>query len=700
MSTVPPPATQTPQPQPAAAQAVPRAVVRDPSVEVLRLATGTRLEGTVVAPPSQATSVDAARVAAQAAQVQATQAAVDANRADLTRAANTQAQTVDTRQAQPADPRQAQPAQITQPQIVQVRTPVGDITLRTPLPLPEGARVTLEVATSSNTQVSVRFAAVNGQPVQQALAQLAAERAAQPPPTETGARPTPAQLTSPAALTFGQIATPLGPVALTQAGPLNAFVINGTTPLATALSAQLGQPTGLVMPGQTVPGQATPGQIALGQPGQAATPGAALPGGTPTATTPAATALQIGLVTGSDITLRVTGLTPGQPGATPPQAGGIATTSAGPPTNAAGVTRHTPIPGQTTTGTGQAPTSALTQQSPQGPNALLPGGGSAQSGLRLVGAQGWPPTPFAPPSQGQSSPLQLTLTGAVTSLSSAGQPSVQTALGTVQLANAANLPVGTTVTFEVISQTLPRGEPTGVNAPPPAPGGLPFASGVTPWPTLTEALQLMQRIDPQAAQLLANTIPDGGPRTVVAALSFVQAMRSGEPRQWPGDNNLRALERTGPRGAHLAKSIAGEVSQLSAQSRDTGGEWRATPIPWNAEGQIEKIRLITRREDTEDDEKEDKKRSGIRFLLELDLSKMGPLQLDGMVREDVNGFDLVIRSHETLADQVRRDLTGLFIAANQAVGLKGVLTFQVTPKFPDPISQSGPFKQQRDGVWA
>ena len=191
---------------------------------------------------------------------------------------------------------------------------------------------------------------------------------------------------------------------------------------------------------------------------------------------------------------------------------------------------------------------------------------------------------------------------------------------------------------------------------------------------------------------------------MVAALSFVQAMRSGDLRQWPGDNNLRALERSGPRGAHLARALSGEVAQLGAQVRETAGDWRTTPIPWNANGQIEKINLITRREDSADDDGDEKNKKGssqgLRFLLDLDLSRLGELQLDGMVHEEAKTFDLVLRSHETLDDEIRRDLTGLFATANEAVGLKGGLTFQVTKKFADPIGSSEPKKLERDGVWA
>src|SRR5690606_1261608 len=146
--------------------------------------------------------------------------------------------------------------------------------------------------------------------------------------------------------------------------------------------------------------------------------------------------------------------------------------------------------------------------------------------------------------------------------------------------------------------------------------------------TLMESLQLLQRLDPQAAAQLSAAVPDGGPRTAAAVMAFVQAMRAGDARQWPGDTSLRALERAGPRGAHLAALLSAEVAEMSARARDTGGEWRMTPVPWNANGQVDRIALITRREGPGDDENgKGGKGGGTRFLVSLDLSRLGALQL-------------------------------------------------------------------------
>ena len=109
-----------------------------------------------------------------------------------------------------------------------MRKPVGDLTLRTPLPIPEGARVAFEITSSNANQVTVRFATLNGQPIQQALVQLAADRAAPLPQPGATLPPASGPLAQTNPLTFGQVWTPGGPVALNQAGLINAYVLRPT----------------------------------------------------------------------------------------------------------------------------------------------------------------------------------------------------------------------------------------------------------------------------------------------------------------------------------------------------------------------------------------------------------------------------------------------------------------------------------------
>ena len=276
----------------------------------------------------------------------------------------------------------------------------------------------------------------------------------------------------------------------------------------------------------------------------------------------------------------------------------------------------------------------------------------------------------------------------------------------MQLNVRANLPQGTQVSFEVLA----RQAPTTTDAPDVRAATLATSSAASPpltsntaWPSVTEALQILQRVDPAAAQQFSQALPDGGVRTVAAALSFVQAMRTGDLRQWPGDNTLRALERTGPRGAQLARQIAGEVAEMSQRSRETGGEWRAMSLPFSSGAEIDRIALITRREAADDDdetEKAQKKGNGTRFIVDLDLSNLGRMQLDGMVKTKSKAFDLVIRTENPLDQSMKLDLQGLFTTSTAAVGYAGGLVFRVSPEFADPLPPAQKNAFFGPGVWA
>ena len=65
---------------------------------------------------------------------------------------------------------------------------------------------------------------------------------------------------------------------------------------------------------------------------------------------------------------------------------------------------------------------------------------------------------------------------------------------------------------------------------------------------------------------------------------------------------------------------------------------------------------------TDDDEALRKRKGGggTRFLLDLDLSRLGPLQLDGMFKKESRSFDMMVRTTAPLPETMRTDLAGLF----------------------------------------
>ncbi len=71
---------------------------------------------------------------------------------------------------------------------------------------------------------------------------------------------------------------------------------------------------------------------------------------------------------------------------------------------------------------------------------------------------------------------------------------------------------------------------------------------------------------------------------------------------------------------------------------------------------------------------------GQRFVLDLDMSRLGPLQLDGLVRR--GRFDLVLRSHQTFTPAMQTDIAAIFHAALDASGFAGDLAFVTARRFP------------------
>ncbi|MCB2109122.1 MAG: hypothetical protein KDE14_15535 [Rhodobacteraceae bacterium] len=671
MTTIPP--TAVPQlPPTAAAAAAPTVVIQQPSPQVLALLTGGTTVDVEVVPS------DVQRAANQSAPPPPPAAE---NQQQRSNAANPES-----RQAEAARQELVR-------QSVILRTSAGDIPARVNIPVADGAQVSLEVVRTTSNQVTARIVAIDGQTIARERPAPVSPSQAEPAPT-TG-RPLPQAPVIPP----GYAATPGGATALINLTPLSGLVLSaGSNPTAslpgqpgaTGFQFEQGNEVGLrisrVQIGTTIlsaPNSSGPiptntAPIQTGAAGQG-----------PTATPPAPQGSQVASNASALANAPIGFSTPVQNAAPSGVADPIQVRSLS-PLNPGTLATTTQPPGNTAT-------------SPAGQSAAEPGRGaqinqSPDAGsLRISGQGGLGTPPPAPPTLVQGPPPLATLTGTVTSVTPDGMPVIKTESGEIQLNTRANLPVGSAVTLEV----------TSAGARPLAPYSsatwgqfMPLQMPGSTWSSLGEALQMLQRADPQAAASLVSAIPDGGPRSAAAMIAFVQAMRTGDSRQWPGDAALRGLERVGARGAQLASQISGEVREMAGRAGADGGEWRTLPVPWNAEGKIERIALITRREDPEDDaeKKSPGKGSGTRFVVNLDLSRLGEMQLDGMFRKDARSFDLMIRTKERVSDEMARELPGVFAGIVSAMGMKGALTFQVVRKLPDPTA--GPAGKDRSGVWA
>ncbi len=513
----------------------------------------------------------------------------------------------------------------------ELETALGRIVIKTLFPLPSEGPLQLQLL-SKGAQFQFLITSIHGLSPPAALRALGLgpgggtqiTPGAGPPPG-TGGAPAPGAVSN---------------------APAAVSLILGSTFSATLLRP--GPPPGVVSPAPGVPG----GQAAGGgaAPGQGTTPGAAP--GTAAGTGQAATAPGQAL--------------PGTGGATGQPAAAGSPTQPGPP-GVSGASGASPGAQATPAGSGAV----------QGAGAgLVPG---TLFSLRIAA--------FEPAAAGTSASILSTLTGpgdlapgntltgivtgrAVTS----GHPIVQTHAGSLIIATGTRLPAGSTVTFEILSQSAPT----------PATGELAGIHAVRPdmilaerWPGLVEAVRALEEVNPSAAQQLVNAVlPRPGATLAANILFFLVALSGGNLRGWLGDGPARILQRLKPNLMARLRDDFGRLGRIAEEPRT--GDWRATIIPFYSGAEVEQIRLFTRRAGDQAEDEHDG-RQGTRFIIDIDLSRMGRFQLDGLVYQKEKHLDLIVRTENKLPQKMQDDIRDIFREAGDVTGIKGGLSFQAAP---------------------
>ncbi|GGF56159.1 hypothetical protein GCM10011332_07060 [Terasakiella brassicae] len=256
-----------------------------------------------------------------------------------------------------------------------------------------------------------------------------------------------------------------------------------------------------------------------------------------------------------------------------------------------------------------------------------------------------------------------------------GQPVVKTAQGLIALDIKAKMPEGTQVKLEILSATRPDPQAHAK----PVLNELKLEQGVGKnWPTLEEIDKILTQSNPAAADNLHQAmIPKADHRLAANMIFFLKALGRGNFKNWADDKVMKALSKARP---DLLKKLENDFTQISDKIKTPSStDWKIAYIPLQDNGQINQIRLAER--DHKDEKEDGKEDPGVRFVIDLHLSRLGAMQLDGLTKESNRMFDLIIRTHKPLAGFIRRDILEIYENAMDTIGFDGKLSFQVTPNF-------------------
>jgi hypothetical protein len=205
------------------------------------------------------------------------------------------------------------------------------------------------------------------------------------------------------------------------------------------------------------------------------------------------------------------------------------------------------------------------------------------------------------------------------------------------------------------------------------------------WQTLQETQQFLQAVQSAAAQPLSTSIPQIGQANLgTSIVFFMTALRLGDIRAWLGDNTQRSLEKYGNKP--LLDRLSGEFGRLSSLADEPmQSGWRALPVPLSHQNEVGLVNFYVKPVNPDEQKQEGgdgleeaeggrEGKGGTRFLIDLNMSQLGPMQIDGMAQEQ--RIDLVMRSQSALPQNMRQELQALYRGLLEARGLQGGIMFR------------------------
>jgi hypothetical protein len=275
--------------------------------------------------------------------------------------------------------------------------------------------------------------------------------------------------------------------------------------------------------------------------------------------------------------------------------------------------------------------------------------------------------------------------GTVLATAPQGQPIIDTASGTVVLNTSRSPPLGSQVGFSLLSSTdhaataLPS-----TSQPDPARTGAPVFHRLAPygdaaraWPALADALDAMAPLSHGAMTMVRETLLPT-PNALSGALTvLLNSLRGGLAKPTGQPRLPTSVQQTMERLSLDRGALTSSLNALVGEAKDAQGDrWRATTVPLSADGQILPLHLYTRaieeRPTSDEDVSDDVTDTGTRFIIDVRLSRLGELQLDGYFRKP--RLELVLRAREGIDQALILDIRAIFHETASAAGLTGAIT--------------------------
>lgn len=203
------------------------------------------------------------------------------------------------------------------------------------------------------------------------------------------------------------------------------------------------------------------------------------------------------------------------------------------------------------------------------------------------------------------------------------------------------------------------------------------------WTVLTNALDTLKQTDQAAYEAVKNILPQTGNKLPALMLSFMRAAAQGVSlTSFIGEANVSALRAT-ERGERLLKRLEKEFSASPKKATDGQNSWKGWDIPFLSGSVVEPVSLYLQRPSDNDPQRNAslKNQRGVRFVLDLNLTNLGRLQMEGLARRPERRFDLILRHQNDLPSSFDAGVQSIFIQTLSALNYTGTIKVDQTNDF-------------------
>jgi hypothetical protein len=267
-----------------------------------------------------------------------------------------------------------------------------------------------------------------------------------------------------------------------------------------------------------------------------------------------------------------------------------------------------------------------------------------------------------------------------------GSTILHTPFATLKIYTAQPLPTGTKL--DIRAEIVARSGVDSITTFPTAPQAAP-----EDFDYLAQALSRLQTTDPDVMNALLNQLPSIGPKFTSGLLFFLTAVKGGDVRTLFNPRIQSRLETLSPT---TLNRLGLDIDELHTQWTNSPlQDWKAVTLPLVWQQTVNPVRLYVR-DDTGGGDKATAEAIGQRFLLDLHLSALGDMQIDGFVRhtQKARSLELYLRAATPLEAGIIDGIRTIFEQSLGATGLTGHLVFQegiehfVRPALKPPASTS------------